>query len=318
MWFRVLRFHGRRRRATIRAGAHLFASARREPRAGCARAAGCRDPHLHPAHLQPAHHLASKGARRLARSPASQLALPEPCRSFAGGHAIPIMRPHVHQPYGRYNICKDIATLCRLPDRYLLGVANLGDEEWARSSSFSAPRVGSFDTLFVGGHEAVCAVAIEAPPPTPRPRSRLPHLSDACAHPSAARSRASRVASGRDGRASRVQDVCGGRVDGARRARGRLRPRARRCGRLERPRLDDRPRGPAYGWPPRISHSCDPLLGSRLWKLDYPHGTGDGQLGGRRTGAGRCSRAVGVVFESAASARRVARVVMCVHVCRCL
>ena len=109
MWFRVLRFHGRRRRATIRAGAHLFASARREPRAGCARAAGCRDPHLHPAHLQPAHHLASKGARRLARSPASQLALPEPCRSFAGGHAIPIMRPHVHQPYGRYNICKDIA-----------------------------------------------------------------------------------------------------------------------------------------------------------------------------------------------------------------
>ena len=109
MWFRVLRFHGRRLRPTTRAGAHLFASARREPRAGCARAAGCRDPHLHPAHLQPAHHLASKGARRLARSPASQLALPEPCRSFAGGHAIPIMRPHVHQPYGRYNICKDIA-----------------------------------------------------------------------------------------------------------------------------------------------------------------------------------------------------------------
>ena len=109
MWFRVLRFHGRRLRATIRAGAHLFASARREPRAGCARAAGCRDPHLHPAHLQPAHHLASKGARRLARSPASQLALPEPCRSFAGGHGIAIMRPHVHQLYGRFNIRHYIA-----------------------------------------------------------------------------------------------------------------------------------------------------------------------------------------------------------------
>ena len=109
MWFRVLRFHGRRLRATIRAGAHLFASARREPRADCVRAAVCRNPHLRSAHLQPAHHLASKGARRLARSPASQLALPEPCRSFAGGHAMPIMRPHVHQPPPRFHICQDIA-----------------------------------------------------------------------------------------------------------------------------------------------------------------------------------------------------------------
>ena len=125
MWFRSLRLDGRRLLATIRAGAHLFASARREPRAGCARAAGCRDPHLRSAHLQPAHHPASKGARRLVRSPASQLALPEPSRSFAGGHAIPIMRPHVHQPYGRCNICQDIA-VC-LKNRYLFS----GSRTWA-------------------------------------------------------------------------------------------------------------------------------------------------------------------------------------------
>ena len=40
----------------------------------------------------------------------------------------------------------------------------------------------------------------------------------------------------------------------------------------------------------------------RYLQLDYLYGTGDGQLGGRRTGDGRCARAVGVVFESAASA----------------
>ena len=109
MWFRFLRLHGRRLRATVRAGAHLFASARREPRAGCARAAGCRDPHLHPAHLQPAHHLASKGARRLVRGPAHHLALPDHSRSFARAHVNPTIIPHVHQPYGRYRICQDIA-----------------------------------------------------------------------------------------------------------------------------------------------------------------------------------------------------------------
>ena len=128
---------------------------------------------------------------------------------------------------------------CCLTDRYLLGVANLGDEEWARSSSFSSPRVGSFDILFVGGHEAVCAVAIEAPPPTARPRSRLPHLSDACAHPSAARSRASRVASGRDGRAPHVHGSWVGWVDDVGRASGRLRPHPPRQRRLESHWLDD-------------------------------------------------------------------------------
>ena len=80
-------------------------------------------------------------------------------------------------------------------------------------------------------------MAIGPPPHFPRPRYRPPHLSDASAHPSAARSRALRVASGRNGRAPCVQDACGGRVDDARRARGRLRPHPRRRGRLESPRL---------------------------------------------------------------------------------
>jgi hypothetical protein len=145
---------------------------------------------------------------------------------------------------------------CCLSDRYLLGVANLGDEEWARSSSFSAPRVGSFDILFVGGHEAVCAVAIEPPPPFLRPRSRPPHLSDACAHPSAARSRASRMASGRDGRAPRVQGRWVGWVDDVGRASGRLRPhppRQRRIGSMT-------PTAAAVVLrPPRVV-TCAPLL----------------------------------------------------------
>ena len=71
---------------------------------------------------------------------------------------------------------------CCLSARRCLRVANLDDEEWARSILFSAPRVGSFDILFVGGHEAVCAVAVEAPPPIPRPRFSVSplDLSDAC------------------------------------------------------------------------------------------------------------------------------------------
>ena len=106
MWFRSLRLHGRRLRACNREGGHLCASVSREPRAVCAHAAGCRDPHLRSAHPQPAGHLASNRSRRLARSLASQVALPEPSRSFAGGHAMPTMRPHVHQPYGRFSICQ--------------------------------------------------------------------------------------------------------------------------------------------------------------------------------------------------------------------
>ena len=68
-------------------------------------------------------------------------------------------------------------------------------------------------------------------------------------------------------------------------------------------------RGPAF--------SC-PAAPRRYLQLEYLYGTGDGQLGGRRTGDGRCSGAVGGVVESAASARRVARVMVYVHVGRCL
>ena len=42
-----------------------------------------------------------------------------------------------------------------------------------------------FDILFVGGQEAVCAVAVEPSPPIPRARMRSFDLSDACAHASA-------------------------------------------------------------------------------------------------------------------------------------
>ena len=136
------------------------------------------------------------------------------------------------------------------------GVANLDNEEWARSSSVSAPRVGSFDILFVGGHEAVRAVAVEPPPPIPRSRSRLPHLSDACAHPSAARTRASCVASGRDDRAPHVQGRWVGWVDDAGRASGRLLRCMRRRGPLESHHHRAWPRWPAHGWSPRIHCLC--------------------------------------------------------------
>ena len=47
-----------------------------------------------------------------------------------------------------------------------------GDQEWARTSLFSAPRPVLFGILFVGGHESGCAVAIDPPSPIPRSRSR--------------------------------------------------------------------------------------------------------------------------------------------------
>ena len=82
-------------------------------------------------------------------------------------------------------------------------------------------------------------MAVEPPPPFLRSRSRLPHLSDACAHPSAARSRASCVASGRDGRAPHVQGRWVGWVDDAGRACGRLQRCVHRRGPLESHWLDD-------------------------------------------------------------------------------
>ena len=65
------------------------------------------------------------------------------------------------------------------------GVANPGDEKLGQGDFFSPLRAGFFDILFVGGHEAVCAVAIEPSPPIPRARMRSFDLSDACAHASA-------------------------------------------------------------------------------------------------------------------------------------
>lgn len=151
---------------------------------------------------------------------------------------------------------KYYAISCCLRVHRPMGDANLGDEEWAKASSFSAPRFGIFDILFVGGHEAVCAVATEPPPPIPRPPSRPLDLSDACAHPSAARSRASRVASGRDGRAPHVQGSWVGWVDDVGRASGRLRPHPPRRGRLESHHHRAWPRWPAHGWSPRTHCLC--------------------------------------------------------------
>ena len=65
------------------------------------------------------------------------------------------------------------------------GVANLGDEKLGQGDFFSPLRAGFFGILFVGGQEAVRAVAIEPPPPIPRARMRSFDLSDACAHASA-------------------------------------------------------------------------------------------------------------------------------------
>ena len=63
--------------------------------------------------------------------------------------------------------------------------ANLVDEKLGLGDFISPPRAGFFGNLFVGGQEAVCAVAIEPSPPIPRARMRSFDLSDACAHASA-------------------------------------------------------------------------------------------------------------------------------------
>ena len=103
------------------------------------------------------------------------------------------------------------------------------------------------------------------------------------------------------------------------RARAGRRPRRRRRRRLNEMTSARRhpqllpPRGSGRG----PAFSC-PAAPRRYLQLEYLYGTGDGQLGGRRTGDGRCSGAVGGVVESAASARRVARVMVYVHVGRCL
>ena len=72
-----------------------------------------------------------------------------------------------------------------------------------------------------------------------------------------------------------------------------------------RPRAASAPRRSAvasHGWPPRIRHFRDPLLGSRLWKLDYVHGTGGGRLCGGRAASGSGAGAFGNVVEHAADA----------------
>ena len=121
-----------------------------------------------------------------------------------------------------------------------------------RSSSFSSPPPRFFDILFVSGHEAVCAVAIEPPPPIPRPHCRPLDLSHTFPHPSACDSRASRVARGRDGGAPHVQGSWVGWVDDVGRASGRLRSHPPRRRRLESHWLEDGPQRPAHGWPSRI------------------------------------------------------------------
>ena len=110
--------------------------------------------------------------------------------------------------------------------------ANLVNEKLGQGDFFSPLRAGFFGNLFVGGQEAICAVAIEPPPPIPRPRMHSLDLSDACAHPSAGDSRASCVARGRRGRAPHVQDRSGVWVDHARRAPAGIQPRLRRRARL--------------------------------------------------------------------------------------
>jgi hypothetical protein len=52
----------------------------------------------------------------------------------------------------------------------------------------------------------------------------------------------------------------------------------------------------------RGSSFSRPARPGRYLQLDYPHGTGDARLGSRRTGAGRCARAVGGGVERAANA----------------
>jgi hypothetical protein len=71
----------------------------------------------------------------------------------------------------------------------------------------------------------------------------------------------------------------------------------------------------------RGSSFSRPARPGRYLQLDYPHGTGDARLGSRRTGAGRCARAVGGGVERAANGptlRRTRRVVVCMRGGRCL
>ena len=63
--------------------------------------------------------------------------------------------------------------------------ANLVNEKLGQGDFFSPLSAGFFGNLFVGGQEAICAVAIEPPPPIPRPRMHSLDLSDACVHASA-------------------------------------------------------------------------------------------------------------------------------------
>ena len=115
--------------------------------------------------------------------------------------------------------------------------ANMVDEERAWESFFSARRTGFFGVLFLGAQEAVCAVAIEPPPPIPRSCTR----SFDFLMPVRALSSHSLFAAPGPARclpAARAQK--GAVLHHAERvphARGRRRPRLRRPGRLESRRL---------------------------------------------------------------------------------
>ena len=129
------------------------------------------------------------------------------------------------------------------------------NEKRARPSSISAPGVGSFDILFLTGQEAVCAVAIEASPPIPRPQSRAPRLFFPSRLSLTADLRPPCVASRRGERAPRVQDGRRVRVDGGGRVCGAARPRVGRARAQRRRWLDARVCGCR-----RQSAAADPYL----------------------------------------------------------
>ena len=90
--------------------------------------------------------------------------------------------------------------------------ANLVDEKLGLGDFFSPPRAGFFGNLFVGGQEAVCAVAIEPPPPIPRAHMRSFDLSRflmPVRTPRLTDFRTSLVQTVRDACAPRVQDRSG-------------------------------------------------------------------------------------------------------------
>ena len=67
--------------------------------------------------------------------------------------------------------------------------------------------------------------------------------------------------------------------------------------------LDDDPRWPAHSWQPRIVIRATPCwVGSRLWNLDYLHGTSGGRLCGGHAASGSGAGAFGSVVEHAADA----------------